>query len=47
MEELVAIKVIVQFQARPGRRAEVRTLLRSIAATHGPRATGFRTTRIG
>lgn len=38
----MAIKVIVQFQARPGKRAELRTLLTSIAATHGPSATGFR-----
>lgn len=35
------IKVIVQFQAKPGKRAELRALLRSIATTHGPSATGF------
>lgn len=36
------ITVIVQFRAQPGRRAELRTLLESIAATHGPSADGFR-----
>jgi quinol monooxygenase YgiN len=41
VEELMPIKVVVQFQAQPGKRAELRTLLGSIAATHGPSATGF------
>ena len=35
------IKVIVEFQAKPGKRAELRSLLGSIAATHGPSAPGF------
>ena len=35
------IKVIVEFQAKPGKRAELRELLGSISAEHGPRATGF------
>ena len=35
------IRVIVQFQAKPGRRAELRQLLESISATHGPTAPGF------
>ncbi len=37
----MSIKVIVQFQAKSGKRAELRELLRSISAEHGPRATGF------
>jgi quinol monooxygenase YgiN len=37
----MAIKVIVEFQAKPGKRAELRSLLGSIAATHGPEAPGF------
>ncbi len=37
----MSIRVIVQFQVKPGRRAELRTLLGSIAATHGPKAAGF------
>lgn len=35
------IKVIVQFQAKPSHRVELRDLLRRISAEHGPRATGF------
>jgi quinol monooxygenase YgiN len=35
------IKVIVQFQAQPGKRAQLRSLLESIASTHGPSAAGF------
>ncbi len=37
----MAIRVIVEFQAKPGRRADLRSLLTSIAATHGPSAPGF------
>ena len=37
----MAIKVVVEFQAKPGKRAELRSLLGSIAATHGPEAPGF------
>jgi hypothetical protein len=37
----MAIKVVVEFQAKPGRRAELRTLLPDISATNGPKAAGF------
>jgi len=37
----VAIKVIVELQAKPGRRAELRSLLESIVAEHGPSQHGF------
>jgi quinol monooxygenase YgiN len=37
----VAIKVVVEFQAKPGARAELKSLLGSISATHGPNAAGF------
>ena len=37
----MAIKVIVEFQAKPGRRAELKTLLQSVVATHGPSLAGF------
>jgi quinol monooxygenase YgiN len=40
-EVRMSIKVIVQFRAKPGKRAELRELLRSISAEHGPTATGF------
>lgn len=35
------IKVIVEFQARPGARAELKGLLEGISATHGPGLPGF------
>jgi len=35
------IKVIVEFQAKPGARATLRNLLETISATYGPTATGF------
>jgi quinol monooxygenase YgiN len=35
------IRVIVEFRAAPGKREELRTLLRGISATHGPSAPGF------
>jgi quinol monooxygenase YgiN len=37
----VAIKVIVELQASPGKRAELKSLIESIVATHGPGAPGF------
>jgi len=37
----VAIKVIVEFQAKPGKRAELKGLLESVASKHGPRVPGF------
>ena len=35
------IKVIVEFRAKPGARAELKSLLERISATHGPKAPGF------
>ena len=35
------IKVIVEFQAKPGARAELKSLLERISATHGSKAPGF------
>jgi len=37
----VAIKVIVELQAKPGKRAELKSLLENVAATLGPSAPGF------
>ncbi|MBZ0298305.1 MAG: antibiotic biosynthesis monooxygenase [Anaerolineae bacterium] len=37
----MAIKVIVELQAKPGKRAELKSLLESVAATLGPRDPGF------
>jgi quinol monooxygenase YgiN len=37
----VAIKVIVELQAKPGRRAELERLLESIVANEGPGQSGF------
>jgi quinol monooxygenase YgiN len=37
----VAIKVIVELQAKPGRRDELRALVESIIATQGPTQHGF------
>jgi quinol monooxygenase YgiN len=37
----MAIKVIVEFQAKPGKRAELKNLLDSVAVTYGPQAPGF------
>jgi quinol monooxygenase YgiN len=37
----MAIKVIVELQAKPGRRAELRRLLENIIATHGGGQPGF------
>lgn len=35
------IKVVVEFQARPGARAELKEVLEGISATYGPSAAGF------
>jgi quinol monooxygenase YgiN len=37
----VAIKVIVELQAKPGRRGELERLLARMVATHGPSQRGF------
>lgn len=37
----MAIKVVVEFQAKPGARAELKRLLAEISATHGTKAPGF------
>jgi quinol monooxygenase YgiN len=37
----MAIKVIVELQAKPGKRAELRSLLESVATTLGPGEPGF------
>jgi quinol monooxygenase YgiN len=37
----VAIKVIVELQAKPGRRDELKSLLESMVANHGPSQPGF------
>lgn len=35
------IKVVVEFQAKPGARAELKELLAAISATHGSQVRGF------
>ena len=37
----MAIKVIVELQAKPGKRIEIKSLLESVAATLGPGEPGF------
>jgi quinol monooxygenase YgiN len=37
----VAVKVIVELQAKPGRRDELESLLESMVANHGPSQRGF------
>jgi quinol monooxygenase YgiN len=37
----VAIKVIIELQAKPGKRAELHSLLERVVATLGPSASGF------
>jgi quinol monooxygenase YgiN len=37
----LAIKVIVELQANPGRRDELKDLLESMVASHGPSLRGF------
>jgi hypothetical protein len=39
--DAVAIKVIVELQAKLGKRAELKTLLENVVATLGPRTPGF------
>jgi quinol monooxygenase YgiN len=40
-ENETAIKVIVELQAKPGKRAELKNLLESVAAKYGPGQPGF------
>jgi quinol monooxygenase YgiN len=37
----LAIKVIVELQAKPGRRDELKSLLETMVANHGPSQPGF------
>lgn len=37
----MAIKVVVELQAKPGKRAELQSLLESVAAKQGPGQRGF------
>jgi len=37
----MSIKVIIELLAKPGRRAELRTLIESLVAEHGPSQRGF------
>jgi hypothetical protein len=37
----VAIKVVIEFQAVPGARAELKSLLETISATHRPTTPGY------
>jgi hypothetical protein len=37
----MAVKVIVELHAKPGRRGELQSLLESVAAKNGPGATGY------
>ena len=39
------IKVVVEFQAKPGVRAELKSLLANLSETHGPKAPGFSAAR--
>jgi quinol monooxygenase YgiN len=40
-ENEVAIKVIVELQAQPGKRAELKSLLENVTAKYGPGQPGF------
>lgn len=40
-ENAMIIKVIVELQAKPGKRAELKSLLESVAAKYGPAQHGF------
>ena len=40
-ENEASIKVIVELQAKPGKRAELKNLLESVAAKYGPGQPGF------
>ncbi len=37
----MSIRVVIEFQARPGRREELRSVLAGISASHGPSAPGY------
>jgi quinol monooxygenase YgiN len=37
----MAVKVIVELQAKPGRRADLLRLIETLATEHGPREPGF------
>jgi quinol monooxygenase YgiN len=37
----MAIKVIVELQAKPGQRAELKSMIESMMANHGPSMRGF------
>ena len=37
----MAIKVIVELQAKPGKRAELKSLLENMVANHGPSQRGY------
>jgi len=37
----MAIKVVIEFQAKPGERSNLKALLREISATHAPTTPGF------
>ena len=37
----MAIKVIIELQAKPGRRAELKSVIEDIVAEHGPGQRGF------
>lgn len=41
VDATVAVKVIVELNARPGGRAELRDWLETLVADHGPRQAGF------
>jgi hypothetical protein len=37
----MGIKVVIEFQAKPGQRSKLKSSLEEISATHGPTAPGF------
>lgn len=41
LEGLVAIKVVIEFQAKPGERATLKSLLTSISTAHRPTTPGY------
>jgi quinol monooxygenase YgiN len=41
LEGLVAIKVVIEFQAKPGERATLKSLLTSISTAHAPTTPGY------
>ena len=40
-ENEITIKVIVELESKPGKRAELKSLLESVTAKYGPRQPGF------